>query len=548
MLKEIIKNWQAKEKRWLVAVSLVLIVLTTLPYFYLYLKTPFGYVYDWASYINAGDNFVYYSYINQASEGAWLLDNLYTSEQTMATLRPFWVILGKASAWFNFSVFFSYHFFRLLLIPLLVLISYLFISYFVKLVNQRIMASALFLLASGQGWFYILVKPFFWVGGKSSDIPFDFIMAASFPFSAMFVSPHFIAAWIFLLLTLVFGFWSLQRRNFFYYLLAGLSGCYLILFQPFFIPTVFILLGGWWVYRCWQVKTIFWYGTGQLILAGMIMSPAVFYYFFLYFYDWTTTIKTVQNTLNSPNLLISMTTFGLTWLLAVAGYLIWRRQDKDNPDQRWLLWWAIVFWVLIYLPFLWQQRLVSGWWFALAILTSYFFIWINRVLRQKFKHWQIKQHFLWVPVGLILVLSNLNVLMTNIFYKQHGFDFLFYYPQSLEQAAVWLEKNTEPSAVFLSNNEGTLMALPGFINRKVFIGHLVETVYVKSKINLLTWFFGSNNQDDSKVSFLRYKDIDYIIFNEGERIFGNKFKPDEKEYLTLVYETGGYYVYKVNLK
>lgn len=549
MLKEIIKNWRAKEKWWLLLISIALIIITSIPYFYLYANTPAGYVYNWATYINPGDNFVYYSYINQAIDGDWLLNNLYTGELTTSTLRPFWLILGKVGALLSLSVPFVFHFFRLLLIPVLVFFSYLFISYFIKSIKQRLLASALFLLAAGQGWLYILLNPYFWLNNKWANIPFDFFVADAFPFSAMLSSPHFTASWLVFLIVISFGFFSLQQKKIFYAVIAGLAGCFLLLFQPFFVPTIFILLGGWWIYRTFIKKTIWWYGTFNLSLILLLVSPAIIYYFYLYFFDWVTVVKTTQNYLPSPKLGVSIVSFGFLWLLSMFGVYWWHQQG--NEDQRlgsirFLAGWSVLGWVLIYLPFLWQRRLVVGWHFPLIILSSFFFITVDSKLASKYKNWQIKKYFLWLPIALILVLSNLNILGNNFFYYSQGNNFLYYYPKELNLVADWLYENSGESDVILSNDEGTLVALPGLVNRKVFVGHLVETVYVDSKIDRLTWFFSSNDQDDKKKEFLKYKSIDYIIYDESAELFGKEFLPQEKKYLTHVYRSGRYSVYKIN--
>jgi len=551
MLREIIKNWQLREKWWLILISVVLIILTTIPYFYLYANTPTGYIYDWATYINPGDNFVYYSYINQASEGNWLLDNLYTGEVTVATLRPFWLILGKTAALFNFSAPFIFHAFRLLLIPALVFFSYLFISYFIKSIKQRLLASALFLLAAGQGWLYILLNPYFWLNNKWANVPFDFFMADAFPFSAMLTSPHFTASWSIFLIVIFFGWLSLQYKQVSYAITAGLAGWFLLLFQPFFIPTIFVLLCGWWIYRTIVKKTICWYGTFNLSLIVLLVSPAIIYYFYLYFFDWVTVVKTAQNYLLSPKLGVSAVSFGLLWLLSMFGVYWWRQQSslgKRLDNIKFLAGWAILGWVLIYLPFLWQRRLAVGWHFPLIILSSFFFIIINSKLASKYRNWDIKKYFLWVPVAVILVLSNFNILANNFFYYARGNYSLYYYPQELGVVTDWLNANSRSSDLMLSNDEITLMALPGLVNRKVFVGHLVETVYADSKIGRLSWFFGSNDQDDKKVDFLKSRSIDYLIFDDEAEIFGKEFEPKGKRYLLEVYEVGRYNIYKVNLE
>ncbi len=548
MLKTIIRTWTKKEWLGLGLVILILLLLTWLPYSFLASQTPVGSVYNASTFVNPGDNTVYFSYIRQGAEGGWLVNNMYTSEKTLPVLHPFWTLLGKISKIFNLTPPTTFHLARTILIPIFIFFSYLFISYFLTSRVTRQVALGFFSLGAGWGWLFVLAKPFFWFDNAWHNVPFDFFIPDAFPFTSMVISPHFILSWLFLILALNFGFFALKYNSYFYTFVSALVSGILLLLHPFYIPSVFSILGMYWLYLSTMRRKFFWSGTGKIFLIFLATLPSVGYYIYLYFFDWVTHIKTIQNFLPSPKIFITFLSFGVTFILALFSYWWYlRKKENEAKDFDWLLIWSVITAGLLYAPFLWQRRLAEGWFFPLAILVAYFVVAIDKHFSVKIKDWSIKRWFVWLPVGLVFVMSNLNFLGLNFFYIQKQSYAYYYYPQEFLATAAWLETNTSKDKIIFTNYDMWFRTAPALVTRRQYLGHLVETVDSHKKYLEMKWFFQNNSHDDKKLDFLQQTGIDYIVYYLEAPGF-NVFQPQEKDYLQPVFSDNDTIIYQVVFK
>jgi hypothetical protein len=544
MLKSIIHKHTKKEWLFLCGVSLVVLVLTNVPYIYLLLHRPADFVYGFTTYINPADNFVYYGYIKQALEGAWLFENVYSVETGVLAFKPFWLILGKLAWLFQLEPWTIFHAARIVLSLSMAYVFYRIICYFVAAQAQRMFSLAALLLTAGLGWLYIMTHPLFWLQNKWSNVPFDFLVPSAFPFFAMTISPHFIMSW----LLLIGGLYLLHRALFDNRVslaaAAGLCFLFLFLMHPFYVPLVFVLGLLLWLKNVQTHNTLHNSGFFKLCLAGGMGLPPVLYYSYLLQVDWTVQVKTMQNFLPSPGLLVSVYSYGLAWALALIGIYVVRRQLNKFLAKRLFLLsaWALLGWGFIYAPVLWQRRLAQGWYFALVVLASFAIFSFHTYAKKKWPAWSQWQYFVYVPLGLMFCLSNFTMIGQNVYYQGHDNSY-FYYSSDLNHVAKWLQQNTASQEAFITNDQTAFVVLPALSGRKTYFGHLVETVYSHAKYNQLVWFFTSNDEDQKKQVFLTDSRLDYIVYNQADSEI-NGFLPDEKEYLTPVYKSGSYTVYK----
>lgn len=545
MLKEIIRTWTKNEWLGLGLVILVLLILTWLPYIYLSSQTPTGSIYNSSTFVNPGDNTVYFSYIRQGAESGWLVDNMYTSEKTLPVLHPFWTLLGKISNIFSLTPPTVFHLARTILIPIFIFFSYLFISYFLTNRTTRQIALGFFSLGSGLGWLFVLAKPFFWFDNAWHNVPFDFFIPDAFPFTSMVISPHFILSWLLLLLALNFGFLALKYNNYFYTFISALTSGVLLLLHPFYIPSVFSILGVYWLFLSIKQRTFFWSGTGKIFLIFLTSLPSVGYYIYLYFFDPVTHIKTIQNFLPSPKIVITFLSFGLSFILATIGYF-WSRRKELIKNFDFLFIWLWLNALLIYAPFLWQRRLAEGWFFPMAILIGWLVYRFDEFMKNKFFNWSITRWFLWLPLALVFAISNLNFLGLNFFYIQKQNYAYYYYPQEFIAAARWLDQQTNKDEIIFTNYDMWFRTAPALVSRKQYLGHVVETVYSRKKTLDMKWFFKNNSDDEKKSLFLKQTGINYIIYYSEVTDF-NIYQPQDKDYLQPVFSDNHTTIYQVVL-
>lgn len=185
-LSKLFKTIDKKEWQFVFLVALLVIVITTLPYLYGWYKTPPNKIYTGIHFLVPSDYPVYYSYIQQASQGQILFSDLYSGETTQRNiLNTFWLIPGWLVRFFNFSPILAFQLSRLLFIPVLMAVSYLLISYFFINKNLRKFSFLLFIFAAGWGFYYLLFdyhKFAYLLAGGKYIWPLDFWGIEAFTF------------------------------------------------------------------------------------------------------------------------------------------------------------------------------------------------------------------------------------------------------------------------------------------------------------------------------------------------------------------------------
>ena len=137
-IKEIVATITKKEWHYVILLSVLVILITAAPYLYACLSAPEGYFYNGLHSLTPGDSPVYFSYINQIKAGNLVLRDYFTSElQEKGLINFFWLKVGLFARIFNLPADIAFHVFRLILIPIFLVILYIFISYFFKEKNKR---------------------------------------------------------------------------------------------------------------------------------------------------------------------------------------------------------------------------------------------------------------------------------------------------------------------------------------------------------------------------------------------------------------------------
>jgi len=543
MLKGIIGSLSRQEKIYLVVLSLVLIGLTLIPYARLLQQTPATWTYAYTTYLNAADNHVYYSLINQSAAGAWLLDNSFTSEKTLPSVRPVWLTIGKIARVLNLSAQTAFHLVRIVLIPVAVFLFYYLFGFFISSQRQRLLASGIFFLTSGQGWMWFLNKPNFWRTEHWSNIPFEFFMPDAFPFSSLLISPHFIVSWILLVGTIVCGYKALvgSRRCLYGSLIMGV---FVFFVHPFFLVLPFCIWLTFWLCRTLLEKRVWMKGAVTYVWLMLSVIPAGLYYLYTFYNDPTMPVKIVQNTLPTPDMSTVLFSWGLPVAAALGGYVLMRNfKDVGCDNQYFLVIWLVIGGLLLFAPVPWQRRLVVGWYFPLTILMTYFIRGIYERLRRATAYHYMVTVWLFTPILLFFVLSNTLFIGLNDFFTVNRKPSSFYYAPGLTATVSWLTEHTSEEDILLTNGPA-FYQLPGLIHRKVYFAHLVETVYSHSKFNEVSWFFTGDDDSMKRYDFLQSRHIRYIVYNTNAIGFIS-FQPKTKKYLRLAFESDGYQTYQV---
>jgi len=534
------------EWKFLGWVWLILVILTFLPQIIGLIATPKGSIFLGAQHINASDLSVYYSEIEQAKEGHYLFKNLFTPEPHPCFIfDPFWLGVGFLAKIFSLSPFFAFQLARFLLLPALLLVSYLLFSSFFEEIKWRKMGFILLVFGSGLGWLSGLHLE------NSFENPIDLWVPEAFFFLTVYNSPHFIFSLFSIFLIFLFSLFvfensiNLKQKRFFT-LGAGFSLLLLAFFHPYHLATIFSFFAFLILFEFFRKKRIDLNFLKYSFILGLFALPGVIYHW------WTLKNFEVryqhflQNICPTPSFLIIFVSYGFFLVFALLGFfsLIFKKKDKR---EIFLLSWFLIQFILFYSPFLFQRRLTEGWEMPLAILATKSLIFLNEKIKKKIKidtlGFKLFLSYLFV---FLIFGSNLANLLTDVFYYLKNEDFKnenFAYLDKEECAAmIWLKNNTPEESVVLSQiREGNL--IPAFSLRQVYLGHAHQTAKFKERFNKVEKFFFEDNEEERKI-FLKRNKIDYLYFKKENK---TGFDPENKNYLIKVYDNPKVSIYRVKI-
>ncbi|MAG44277.1 hypothetical protein CL633_00075 [bacterium] len=479
-------------------------------------------------FVSADDWFVYYSFINQAKEGNFLLADLFSSVEHVSIFRPLWLLVGLVAKVLMISAPVALHLFRIMLIPIFFSVSMFFTAYLFRDPLKRKFTLAFIAFSSGLGISLIhrlakypanYVDPYF-------SWPMDLWVPDINTFLTLFTSPHFIAATILLLIIFLLTVLFTTNYKYSYALYAGLAGAALFSFHPFQILKTFIIIGFFFLGLVIIKRKIIWPLIWYYLIFLVVSSPPIFYYIWLLQNDFLTTLRAAQNINPTTPLYLTIIAFGGLLFFAVVGiYFLIKYKKYTESKYLFLIIWIVIQFLLLYAPINYQRRLGLGIHFPLVTLTIISFYYIKQL---KFQF--IKKHFVTVVVlgFFIFIPSTLFALAAEgmVFNQARGFSYI---DKSTYQAFLWF-KNESPrdSIVFSDFKTGNI--LPAYALRTSYVGHPVETPYYRQRKKEPAWFFNKNRDEEIEKNFLRRRNVDYIFYGEIERQIGD-YEPSKKLYL-----------------
>lgn len=526
-IKNLIKNISWKDWLFLIGMAFLVILATTVPYFYGYSKANENTYFLAIPSLNEFDYPNYFSYIEQVRQGHFLFEDYYTTEaQPRVILNLFFLALGLIAKFSHLSAIAIFHLVRVFLIPIFIFVFYLFLKFlFQEKIKQKI---CLILICFSSGWGFILYSL-----SSIYKQSMDLWVPEAVTFLSFYTNPLFIFSLTLIVLIFFLMLLSAVNKNYRYAIAAGLVGLILFQIHPYHLPTVFSVLIVFWLIICLREKKINWLFFKYGLIFFFLSLPPVLYYYWLSSSHWLTVHRISQATPAglTPPFWPFLISYGLLWPLAFVGiYPVVK--NKEKYVSVFLPVWLITHIILVYLPFPLQRKLTEGLHLVLCLMATegIFFIWQKIKEKKIFKFF--KNKFLFYVLFLFFFsLSNVFILSKDIFlFSDPGFSL----PKKAMEPMLWLKNNSSEDAKVLSVKNLYLHNLiPAFSVRKVFAGHSFETAYYQNKIKEIDWFFNTNINDDEKEKFLKKNGLNYILFYKN----GNySFRPNEKKYLKLVFE------------
>jgi len=513
-----------KEYKFAIVISFLVIILVNLPLIYFSLFPKENLVFLGRRVINSKDLYTYLSYIEQSKEGSWLLQNLYTTEPQKAVLvRPSYVIIGKIAHVFDLTSLVAYHSARIFLSIVFCAVLYVFVKKFFNKPTERLLAFLIVLTSSGWGAF---LYRFF----NSSDL----WIPESNTFLSLAESPHFILSQI-LVICGILAFMQFLKNKKWQYFLYTLLCLFPIAFEhPFdllvVVPTLFIT--AWWMKKKFPDK--------KIIALCVFCTVGLLYVILQEYLNPLFATEQIQGASFSPSPINYLIGFGFLVPFMLIGAE--KALSSKNKSFRFVIVWTCTGLILLYAPVTFQRRLSEGIHIPIAILASLGIFSLYPLVKKKMK--QLTNPILLFLLA-ILCSSSLHALFVDfVTIDKDTLGGYYYYVSKRDYDGLqWIHDNTSQNDVVLSNwFYGNL--IPGIAGKKVFLGHTAQTISFSDKVAHTNSFLVDGDTQTS-LQFLHQNAITYIFLGVNDSMLQYGFTPDQKEFLTKVYDKDGVLIYKV---
>jgi hypothetical protein len=534
------------EYRFVLLVTLGLLIFTTIPTIFGYLSTPPDKWFSGVVY-NVHDTAQYFSWMRESGDKLFIENKLTSEPNEPIFLNLHWWIPGRFAALTGLSIFQVYQIYRLASIPLLTFTIYAFLVLVFKDVARRRFAFLLTIFTSGLGWIWVVAKQF------TGELlyPTDVYTTPGNTFYVMMVSPPQAFATALTLLVILVAVAAVWRGSIWLALGAGLLAAFLGTGHIYDLVTVWAVLAvygllltlrdGWSWKRFWLLFSVVLLSAPTAAYWGWVSSDANPL--------WQQALSQYDNLgVFTPDPVHLIILLGLTFIVGLLGYTgIVPLKEQTNQELLIKGWFGITL-LLIYLPFHFRIMLLTGYQLPLAVMATWvlydrFFPW----LRERMDGWKFGRGLNVHRLGAVFFL--LAVLPTNLYL----FSWRIYelskasYPYYLERSEVatfqWLENNASPDSVVLSSfTIGHY--LPGMTGTRGFLTNAVMTMDFNNKYELVEKFYHSEWTDKEREAFLRKYDIDYVFYGPSEKRIGS-YNPEESELFRKVFEMDDVAVYEV---
>jgi len=539
-VKDLIKSITKSEWKFWAKVVIAVLILTSLSRIFLVIWTPDGFTPRGNIIYSFVDRHVYLSYIEQARDGKYLFEDLYTSKaESRPMLNLFWLALGLVARFTGLSANLTIEIFRIILAPLLLFILYLFLAFLIKNALQRKAAFLIAVLGGGMGLvflpiLYFIIVVFNLKGGRF--LPIDIDNSEAFVFTTIYYSPHFIFSTFLFLSVILLSFLAVEKKKISYSIPAGLMSAVLLNFHPFTFFILFFILLAYFIFSLWKDGKTAAFLLKYFFIAGLLSLPSALYHLYMFNAPWWQN-QIWRSTTVTPFWLSILAGYGILSIFAVYSLWLSFKKKIEIKNEKLLLCWLLSGAVLIFLPISVQGRFLEGYQIVLIILASYSL----SLYLQKHRRLISGKIFTGILFIIFFCLSFVFVIyldIHNIFLKGN----LVYIKKETAIALKELKSRVSADELILADIYNANM-IPGIAARRVFVGHGVETIDYKRKYDTLIEYMVSPS-GDARQEILKQNSIDYVLYDSQWKDEW-KWDPGEDDGLKKIYEKGGYKLYKV---
>ena len=528
---------------FIVVVTTILIPLTNIPLVYGYLVQP-AHLAFMGIVAGVRDSNVYFMMMTQGDGWSPIIENLFRPGEPNAIYHGFfWFLLGKLAYSLGLSNLTVYHLARAAATAAFVPAVYVFAGRFLESRAERMTAAVVMCFGAGAGWIMVLLHR---LSGALPFVPADVGTPEASAFYTLMTFPHLSFTLIFLLLCMMFSWDAIESEKIKPALWAGVCGLIVGFIHAFNLVVICAALALF-AAAALAIKRERSPMRAAAIVACFAVWPIAYYTYITLAMPGLLPVGAVR----SPTPLSYLVGFG-PLVAAGAVRLIFLARSRDLPRiDLFMLCWIIANSLLLYsYPILSQEaRAVLGLQAPLAILAARAIF--MDILPALGAEWEApgpgrRRALAWVVV-LSFVVVTFPTTIYNIVDRSlrlRDYPELFSLTVDEKDALEYLGRE-EGGAITLSG-ERAGSYVPRVARKRAWMGQYNYPSYDRRMANIEE-FFTEATPDARRFEMLRENNIKYVFHGDQERTIGG-FRPEEADYLRLVFENVSVSVYAAEIE
>lgn len=494
-----------KKISFLIAVSLILIVLSSIPYFFGLINCPGDGVFTGYTK-NIDDMAVYGSWVKQCSEGFFIRNLFQENPNGGLQVNVYFNVLGLFSKICHTSPALTLHIFRIIQGIVLVFVFWLFTGLWTDKNPIRKISLLVFLFGSGFGAFF------------KSTTTIDVWQPEAITFMSVYLNPLFTIGLI-LIISILYNLIKLEREgNNKYFIFALIYLLILGNVHTYDIVNIYVLWSLYLIYRLISCKNfILWIKSSYkeiLVLLFGLISPIINYNIYINDIIYRSRVNTEIKTHPIWDILLG---YGFVFIFAIVGIVFIKKFESIKKYFPVLIWFIIGL-LTIYIPFSQQRKFIMGYEIPLAILCGF-------GIYYALKNFNLKLYF-----ALLLILmfgTNLSVMVTDINkLKEFSTQTQYLAYLSKDELDVLNKLNSLDFDEPIFAPPQIALFIPEYSGKRVYYGHWSETPDFQKKLKEYVNF--------TKNGVTNQKNL--IIYEKNEIKLEKNFK--------LLYNNSSYILYK----
>ena len=361
--------------------------------------------------------------------------------------------------------------------------------------------TALWVSIAGAGFGWVLVG---WkTARRLADVPFptDLYTVEPNTFWSLLSYPYIALAQGLLLLCLLAVWRAYRRPGLARYALAGLAAFALALVHAYDLIILYAVVAAFALVLLVRDRRLPTSMIGAGAAIALCSAPMALYFHSLTSNDplWRAILAQYSNAgVWTPQHVHLVVLMGLPLVLAACALL---RRGPRSDEELFVSSWAVVGLGLIYLPVVFQIKMLGGWQFPLAILAAQ--AWHQRVV-PRVSRWRQGRLGPARAVLAARVLLVLLVVPTNLYLFAWRLVDLrrqappYYLARDEADALAWLDRHTGPEDVVLAP-EVVGRFVPNYGGSRAFLAHWAMTNRYHERVGTVATFFSAAATDDWRV-------------------------------------------------